>query len=280
MLKALRACALLIAALGVFLKPANAIDVNSLPAPTGYVNDFAHVLDPQTKQELEHFCTRVDHELGVQFALVTVDTVDDTPIRDFGLEIGRKWGVGDKQSRQGIVLVVAVKDHKTDLETERGIEPYVTDGFSGSTLRSMRPFLQAGNYGQALQFAAHELADHIAQEKGISFQDSAAVRPPPIERTRRGRGSFPPGLIILGLFFLLWLLGRGRRGGGGPRYRGGGGGSFLTGMLIGNLLSGGGGGRGRWGDGGGFGGGSGGGGGFGGFGGGGDFGGGGASSGW
>lgn len=277
MLKAIRACALLTAALCVCGASGAAADVNSLPAPTGYVDDFAHVVTPQAKQELEAFCTRVDHELGVQFALVTVDSTGDTPIRDFGLELGRKWGVGDKQSRQGVVLVIAVKDHKTDLETERGIEPYITDGFAGSTLRAMRPYLRAGDYGQALQLAAHEMAQQIAQGKNIAFTDSAApVRPPPTPSRQRDHG-FPPGVIILLIFAVLWLLGRGRRGGG-PRYRGGGGGGLLTGMLIGNML--GGGGRGRWGDGGGFGGDGGGSGGFGGFGGGGDFGGGGASSDW
>lgn len=274
-----RSAAWLIAAVMWFCaRPAHAIDVNSLPAPTGYVNDFAHVIDPQTEQELEAFCTRVDHELGVQFALVTVDTVGDTPIRDFGLEIGRKWGVGDKKSRQGVVLVIAVNDHKTDLDTERGIEPYITDAFAGTTLRSMRPYLRASQYGQALLVAAQAMASQIAEGKNIAFNPSAGVVRPPPQPEIRHRNSFPPGLILLGLFLLFWLLGRGRRGG--PRMRGGGGGgSFLTGMLIGDLLSRGGRGGG-WGDGGGFGGDSGGGGGFGGFGGGGDFGGGGASSNW
>ncbi len=256
----------------------SAVEVNKLPKPAGYVSDLAHVVDPAQQEQLEAYCTKVEQQLGVQFALVTVDSVGDRPIRDVALDIARKWGVGDKKDNQGVLLLLAVQDRKSDIETGRGIEPYIPDGFAGGTLRSMRPELQSGNYGQALMTAARAMAAQIAQGKGIAFSD--ATLPPPEERpTRTASRGFPFPLIVLGIFFVLWLLGRGggRRGGG---YRGGGGGGgFLTGMLIGNMLGGGRGSGGNWGDGGGFGGGGSGGGGFGGFGGG-DFGGGGASSNW
>jgi len=251
-----------------------AVDIDKLPKPTGYVSDLAHVVDPQSKSELEAFCTKVDHQLGTQFALVTIDTIGDEPIRDFALELGRKWGVGPKKDNQGVLLLLVIKDRKSDIETGRGIEPYITDGFAGGTLRAMRPDLRAGDYGRALMAGAQSMAAHIAQGKGIAFTDQIA--PPAGQQTRgasRGGGGIPWPLLILGIFVLLWLFGRGAR-------RGGGGSGCLTGFLLGNLF---GGGRGGWGGGGwgggGFGGGSGGGGGFGGFGGGG-FGGGGASSNW
>lgn len=253
--------------------PLFAVDVSSLPKPTGYVSDLAHVVSPGDKDELEAFCTRVEQELGVQFALVTIDTLGDQPVRDFAIELARRWGVGSRKDNQGVLLVLVIRDHKDDIETGRGIEPYITDGFAGGTLRSMRPDLRDANYGAALLAGARAMADQIAQGKGVSFADNA---PQPEQESRRvafrHRGGIPFPLLILGIFVLLWLFGRGGR-------RGGGGGGFLTGILLGNLLGGGN----RWGGGGwgggGFGGGSGGGGGFGGFGGG-DFGGGGASSGW
>ena len=248
------------------------VDIDKLPKPTGYVSDLANVVDAGQKAQLEAFCYKVEQQLGVQFALVTVDSVGDRPIRDVALDIARKWGVGPQKDNGGVLLLLAVKDRQSDIETGRGVEPYIVDGFAGSTLRSMRPDLRAGDYGAALMMAARAMAAQIAQGKGIPFSEAG---PPPGRRQEapRGRG-IPFPLILLGIFFLMWLLGRGggRRGGG---YRGGGGG-FIPGMVLGSMM----GGRGGWGSGGGFGGGdSGGGGGFGGFGGGG-FGGGGASSNW
>jgi uncharacterized protein len=252
-----------------------AVDVNSLPKPTGYVSDLAHVLTPAEKDQLEAFCSKVEQQLGVQLALVTIDTVGEGPIEDFAIQLARKWGVGDRKSNQGVLLLLAVKDHKDDIETGRGIEPYLTDGFSGSILRSIRPELRANDYGGALLTAARGMAQQIAQGKGIAFSgDLPQPQEQPRSASYRHRSPIPGPLLIFGIFFLIWLVSRAGRGG-----RRGGGGSFLTGLLLGNLLGGGRGSGGGWGSGGGFGGDSGGGGGFGGFGGG-DFGGGGANSDW
>lgn len=265
----------LILFLAAFTSPVRAVSVASIPAPTGYVNDFANVVDPAQKQQLEAFCTKVEQELGVQFALVTVDTLDGQPIEDFANELFRKWGVGTKKDNQGVLLLLVVKDRKSRIETGRGIEPFLTDGFSGSILRSMIPQLRANDYGAALISGSREMANQIAQGKNLPFSENVApVRPAP--RDDSG-GGIPIPLIIFGVLFVLMFF-LSRRGGGGG-YRGGGGGGFLTGMILSNLLNSGRGGGGGWGGGGGFGGGSGGGGGFGGFGGG-DSGGGGASGGW
>jgi uncharacterized protein len=250
-----------------------AVDVGKLPQPTGYVSDLAHVVDPDSKGQLETFCIKVEQQLGVQFALVTIDTIGDAPIRDFALDLARKWGVGSKKDNQGVLLLLAIKDRKSDIETGRGIEPYITDGFSGGTLRAMRPDLRAGDYGRALMMAAQSMANQIAQGKGIAFSGQIATPEEHVRRVEDHGSGIPVPLLILGIVVLFWLLGLGARRGGGS--------GCLTWFLLGNLL--GGGRRGGWGGGGwgggGFGGGSGGGGGFGGFGGG-DFGGGGASSNW
>ena len=36
------------------------VDIDKLPNPTGYVNDFAHVVDPASQAQLEEFCTKVE----------------------------------------------------------------------------------------------------------------------------------------------------------------------------------------------------------------------------
>jgi uncharacterized protein len=260
----------------VFLKATAgvcAVDLSSVPKPTGYVSDLANVLSPSDKEDLESFCTKVDRQLSAQFAIVTINTLGDQPIEDFTLQLGRTWGVGNKKN-EGLLLLLVIQDHKQRIEVGRGLEPFITDGFSGGTMRDMRPLLRQNNYGGALMQGARELAAQIAREKNITFSEAPPSAPRPQAQDDNG-GGIPIPLIIFGVIFLLFLI-LSRRGGG----RGGGGGGFWLGWLLSSLLSSGRGGRGGgWGGGGGFGGGSGGGGGFGGFGGG-DFGGGGASSDW
>ncbi len=232
--------------------------------PTGYVNDFAHKLDPGGEQALEAYCANLERTTGVQMAIVLVDSLDDEPVEDVANRLYREWGIGKKGANEGLLILLSIKEHKSRVEVGYGLEPIVTDGFSGGVLRDIRPILRQGNYSGALLAAAEQFGNQIAQAKGVALAQPQAERPRVVQR---GRG-IPLPLILIGLFILVSLLGRGG---------GGSGTGFLTGMLLGNMM---GGRRGGWG-GGGFGGydGGGGGGGFGGFGGG-DSGGGGASGGW
>ncbi len=242
----------------------SALDLKSLK-PQGYVSDFANVLDPQSKAQLEAYCGRVEQVTGAQMALVTIKSLDGEPIEDVTNALYRQWGVGKKGKDEGIMFLLAIGDRRDRIEVGYGLEPILPDGFAGGITRSIQPLLRQGSYGPAMFAAAQQMGSEIARAKGVV--PNSGSRP----RTRQapGRQGIPWPLIVVGIVVVLFLL---RSGGGG------GGTGFLTGMLLGNLLGGGRGGGGGWG-GGGFGGGGGGGGGFGGFGGG-DSGGGGASGSW
>jgi uncharacterized protein len=251
-----------------------ALDTSKLK-PSGYVNDFAKVLDPAGKARLEAYCTTLEQSTGVQMAIVTVDTLDDEPAEDVGNRLFREWGIGKKGKDNGVLMLFAIKDHKNSVELGYGIEPLISDADAGSILRGIRPILRQGNYSGALLAAAQEIGNQIAQGQGVSLPGAEPVRR---QRPVEHREGIPFPLIIIGIFLVPWLLSKLFGGGGGRSGSGRGGGAgtgFLTGMILGNILGRGGSG---WG-GGGFGGSGGGGGGFGGFGGG-DSGGGGASSDW
>jgi len=240
--------------------------------PTGYVNDFAHAIDARSAAELETYAGNVERATGVQFAIVTVDTLEDEPVEDVAVRLFKEWGIGKRGKDEGLLLLLAIKDHKNRIELGYGLEPIISDGTAGSILRGIRPILRQGNYGAALLAATQQLGQRIADAKGVTIEGA----PPRPQRSRDSDG----GGSVIGIIFafvLLMLFLRGISGRGG---RGGGGGTgLLTGLLLGQML---GGRRSDWGGGGNWGGGGfggGGGGGFGGFGGG-SSGGGGASGGW
>jgi uncharacterized protein len=239
---------------------------------TGYVNDFANVIDPASKSALESYCGRLEQATGAQLAFVTIPSLEGEAIEDVANDVFHSFGIGQKGKANGVLLLLVSGDRRFRLEVGNALEPVLPDGLDGQILLDMRPALRAGQYGQALIQAAQRVGSILAQNKGVAVPSGL-----PRQRIREHPVHSIPWPIILGGLFLLFLL---LRGGGRGGYGGGGGGSFLTGMLMGSLMSGGrrygGGGGGSYG---GFGGSDGGGGGFGGFGGG-DSGGGGASSDW
>jgi uncharacterized protein len=201
---------------------ASAVDVNSLK-PEGYVSDFAKVVDPASRAEVERYAARLEAATGAQLAIVTLNTLDGEPIEDFTNNLFRKWGVGQKGKDEGILLLLVVKDHRSRLEVGRGAEAYLSAGYSGSLLRQMRDPLRAGNYGEAVSVGAHALGDKVAQAKGVSIDTAPRRRRPP----QRSVGDIPWPVLVGGALLLFWLLSRT-----------GGGGGFLSGMILGNLLGG------------------------------------------
>ncbi|HXS75260.1 MAG TPA: TPM domain-containing protein [Terracidiphilus sp.] len=244
--------------------------VSQLPKPTDYVNDFAHVLSADTVAKLDRICGELDHsQANAQVAVVTVRNLDGEDAAGWANELEDKWHMGKKGSDRGLLVLLAVDDHKYRIDVGYGLEGILNDARVGDVGRSMVPHLRAKDYDGAILGAVGQLAKVIADDAHVTLTDHLP-NPPPVRQGQQ-HGS-PAGAIILfiilfmmfggfGLFRILFWLGLFRSALGGRRYTGG------PGPFIGG---------GGWGGGGG---GDSGGGGFGGFGGG-DFGGGGAGGSW
>lgn len=249
-----------------------------LPSPTGYVNDYASVIDPATKQRIETILKNLDERAQIEFSVVTVKTTGDQDIFDYSLAVMRGWGIGSTE-KPGLLLLVAVDDHKYFTQVSRHLEGDLPDSVVGGIQRQyMVPAFRAGNYSEGIMNAVVAFVATMADKRGFSVEgidQSYAYRQP--QRTNQPSGGLSPCVMLFIIaIILIFLMSR----------RGGRGGGCLNLFLLGSLLNSGGRGSSGWG-GGGFGGGGssgwggGGGGGFGGFsGGGGDAGGGGAGGSW
>lgn len=249
-----------------------------IPAPRGYVNDFANVIGAERSARIERLITDVREKSGGEIAVVTLSDIGDRNVGDVALEIGRQWKVGaaakvgDQRRNAGIVILVVPKETSSDgrghisIQTGNGVEGFITDSRAGDIRREAVPFLRQADYGAALELMTARVAELYAQEFGFALDSTLAPPRAPPQRAPRG---VPPEFFVLGFILFFMLLAGGRRRGG----------NGLLWFLLGVLSSGRGSRRGGWG-GGGFGGGGFGGGGFGGFGGGGGFSGGGSSGSW
>ena len=254
-----------------------------LPKPTGYVNDYAGVVDSATKERLETTLGNLDRQQQIQFSVVTVDTTGAQEIFDYSLAVARGWGIGAKDAQKpSLLLLVAVKDRKYFTQVSRHLEGDLPDGLVGQIQREhLVPAFRAGQYGAGLAETVDKYIETVAAKNGFSTDTifpAGVARP--TQRSAAGKNSswgslvFAGFLIVMVVIFLIRIGGRGGRGGSG--------GGWLGWLVLSSLMnSGRGSGSSGWGGGGfGGGGGSSGGSGFGGFGGGGDFGGGGAGGSW
>jgi len=261
--------------------------------PTGYVNDYANVIQPDTKSKLETVLTNLKQRADIEVAVVTIPSTNGEDVFDYSIKLARKWGVGAKEGdKAGLLLLVAINDRKYFTQVSDHLEGDLPDGLVGQIQRErLVPQFKRGDYSQGIYDTVQTYIATLAEKRNFSIEgidqsyayrgSGSSTRSGTRVRSGRPNSSACCTLIIV-LFVVVMILSSIKRGG-----RGGGGGC-LNALLLGSLFNSIGSGRSRsgWGGGGfgggGFGGfgGGGGGGGFGGFGGGGSFGGGGAGGGW
>lgn len=234
------------------------------PSPPRLVNDYTNTLTADQKSSLEQKLVAYDDSTSNQIVVVIVPTTNDYDPVDYATKLGRAWGVGNKKTNNGVVLLIAKDDHKIFIAPGYGLEGALPD----ITCKSIIDNVIVPNFKQDDYFRGLDLGT-----TAIFKAAAGEYKAPDGYRSKKGNGSGGSiiGMVII-FFVIIMLLGRGGGRGGGGMFSRRGYGGFAEGAILGSLL---GGGRG----GGGWGGGGSSGGGFGGFGGG-SFGGGGSGGSW
>src|SRR5258708_5239094 len=80
--------------------------------PPNYVTDFAHVLSDKTVAILNDTCQQIDQKAHAQITVVTINTLDGSDVESYANALYRQWGVGSKATNRGVLILLAVKDHK------------------------------------------------------------------------------------------------------------------------------------------------------------------------
>ena len=237
----------------------------TFPPLTGRVTDAANVLPADTVAALDAKLAALETATGTQLVVATVPDLQGYEIEEYGYQLLRAWGIGQKGKNNGAILIVAPNERKVRVEVGYGLEGTLTDALSSSIIQTnLVPAFKAGDMPGGI-VAGTDALIALLQLPADQQQAAAQAAAQGQQKAKGPHISF--GTIVWIVIILIWIISsiarRGRGRGYGP------------GIIWGPGIGGGWGGGGGWGDGGGFGGG---GGGF--SGGGGSGGGGGASGGW
>jgi uncharacterized protein len=232
----------------LFANNALAQNIIAKPNPATLVTDMAGVLTPEQKQALENKLVAIDDSSSNQIAVVIIPSLDGYPKEEYATKLFREWGIGNKKTNNGVLLLIAINDRQIRIEVGYGLEGAIPDITALNIIdNDIKPAFKAGNYYEGIDQATNNIA-------------KAAVGEYKVAKAKKSKSKSSGGWFVIVLIIIFVIL-RSGRGGGGSNIGGGGFSDVATGMLLGSLLGGGGRGGGGWGD-------SGGGGGFGGFGGG------------
>jgi uncharacterized protein len=221
----------------VLLTPAWAAP--KFPALTGRVVDDANILSSSTKAELTDKLAALEQKTSRQLVVVTLPSLQGYEISDFGYQLGRSWGIGQKGINNGILFIVAPNEHKTRIEVGYGLEPIVTDAFSSVVIQTqVLPRFRQGDFNGGVQAGVDALIQQLSLDPSEAEKRAAAAAQQLKQRGNDGGGGGLAGLIVILFIFIAlsrvfgwsllpFLFMGGPRGGGG--YGGGWGGGGWSG---------------------------------------------------
>jgi len=137
------------------------------PAYSGFVNDYAGILDGTTKDKLEALCKELEAKTSAELAVAIVKSVEPLDPKTYAVKLFEKWKIGKKGKDNGLLILLAMDERRVEIEVGYGLEGVINDAKAGEILdKFVVPFFKEGKFGDGLYNGAAAVAAEIAQSAG------------------------------------------------------------------------------------------------------------------
>ena len=171
----------------------------TFPELTGRVVDTADLLDAATEAELTEKLAAFEEKSSDQLVVVTVPDLQGYEIADYGYQLGRAWGIGQKGEDNGVLFLVSRDDRKVRIEVGYGLEGTLTDALSSTIIQTdILPAFKSGDYPGGI---AKGVDGIITVLSGDAAELQARA-----DRNASWSGEDSFGLIFGVLFVGIWIV--------------------------------------------------------------------------
>ena len=124
------------------------------------VYDQAKVLSTETIQKIDKLNEESDHtDKKLKIGVYIVNDLHGDDLEETTLAIARKWKIGDKDTNNGVLLFLAIKDKESRLEVSDNLTTRLTDNQAKAILDNMKPKLRNKDYDGAVLDAVKSIVD-------------------------------------------------------------------------------------------------------------------------
>ncbi|MCR6555155.1 TPM domain-containing protein, partial [Aeromonas sp. CPF2-S1] len=106
------------------------------PALTGRVVDEANLMSRKQAHQLAQQLAVFEKRSGVQLVVVSIDTLAGDTIEEYGYQLGRHWGIGQKGKNNGVLLIIAQDERKVRIEVGYGLEGALPDAIAANIIQT------------------------------------------------------------------------------------------------------------------------------------------------
>lgn len=180
--------------------PLESLFALEIPPLLGRVNDYAHMISPPVRQQLEEKLAALEQSDSTQIVILTVTDLQGVAIEEYSMEVAKKWRIGQKTLNNGVIFLVAKENRKMRIEVGYGLEGRLTDILAGRILdNEVRPHFKAENYDEGFMRGV----DGIIQAVRGEYRASHVPRHRQLPRGVSGKMDT---LIIIGWIILIPAL--------------------------------------------------------------------------
>ncbi|HEY8228109.1 MAG TPA: TPM domain-containing protein, partial [Pyrinomonadaceae bacterium] len=174
-----------------------------LPAPTGHVNDFAGVVDENTKQQLENMLANVKLKTDIEFDIATVQSTAGQDIFDFSRQLAKDWNIGARTSpRKSLLLVVSVNEKTSFTQFSKSVQNDLPEGVLGEMGQVMRGLVDDGKFSQGINAGVRHFVGALGRKLALNTDDfdkpvpvNASVSPaPPVMSSNKSIDEAAPAI--------------------------------------------------------------------------------------
>ena len=137
----------------------------TFPELTGRVVDNAKLLSISEKTKLNTILENHENETSNQIVIVTLNSLDSYDIADYGYQLGRHWGIGQKEKNNGILLIISMAEKKIRIEVGYGLEGALPDKTAHEIIEYIiKPNFRQSNFYIGISKASKAIIESIKGE--------------------------------------------------------------------------------------------------------------------
>lgn len=139
-----------------------------MPARTGYMNDFAGVIDEKTQRHLDHVLKTVHEKAGIELVIATINSTGGQEIFVLSRQLASDWDVGVRTStRKSLLLVVAVREKQSFALFSKAAQSDLPEGVLGAISQRMRTLINSGQFAEGLNAGVERFVSVVAQKLAV-----------------------------------------------------------------------------------------------------------------
>jgi uncharacterized protein len=141
-----------------------------------HVHDEAKLLSPQTVDEVERRLSVYEDSTSNQIAILIINSLDGEVLEEYALRVAEKWKLGQKDKDNGVLLLIAVDDHKMRIEVGYGLEGVLTDALTSKIIRNeLAPNFRKDDFNAGVISAVNAIIAAIGGEYTADDSDEAST---------------------------------------------------------------------------------------------------------